>query len=64
MIGSKKQCRYCSYFRFGELIVIDVNSGCRDTYDGVCSYAFRRTNLVPVNLIDDCSKFKYRGVKK
>lgn len=66
MINSKLQCRYCSNFRYGEIIVIDVSTGCQDTYDGVCIYDNRRANLVPVNLTDDCNDFisREREVRK
>lgn len=66
MIGSKTQCRYCSYFRYGEIIVIDTTMGYEISYDGQCVYDCRKYGIIPVNLSDDCPNFKSRmeGVKK
>lgn len=65
-MGYRTQCRYCKHFRYGEIIVIDVSTGCQETYDGVCLDELRRHDIIPVNLSDDCPNYKSRmeGIKK
>lgn len=61
MIGSKKQCRYCSNFRYREMVVIDVATGCQNTYDGECKREFAPAPMILVNLSDDCPFFIKKG---
>lgn len=59
MIGTKKQCRYCSNFRYGEIVVIDVATGCQDTYDGVCNLGLNYPpGLILTNQSSDCAFFQ------
>lgn len=57
MIGSKIKCRNCLNFRPGEIIVIDVMTGCQNCYDGECLDKNTSHGLIAVNLSDDCPNF-------
>lgn len=57
----KNQCRYCTYFRFGDITVIPLPDKEGETFDGYCLMGMATYPIVPVNCSYGCGDFKPRG---